>query len=71
MKTTITWKEKSIEILKMIKIYKPYLKGFEKEDNICYFEQFGGFWIDQVPEVYAKMKALEEKHKCKVYAVTH
>ena len=36
-----------------------------------FFEQFGGFWIDQEPELHEKMKAIEEKHKCKVYAVTH
>ncbi len=56
MKTTITKKEKAIEILKRMNIYKPYIKGFEEEDKVCFFEQFGGFWIDQEAEVYAKMK---------------
>lgn len=32
---------------------------------------FGGFWIDQEPELHEKMKAIEKEHKCKVYAVTH
>ena len=71
MKTTITKKEKAIEIMKKMDIYKPYIKGFKENDQVCFFEQFGGFWIDQEPELYAKMKAIEEEHKCKVYAVTH
>ena len=66
MKTTIAKKEKAIEILKRMDIYKPYIKGFEEEDKVCFFEQFGGYWIDQETEVYAKMKTLEEKHNCKV-----
>ena len=71
MKTTITKKEKAIEIMKKMDIYKPYINGFEQKDKVCFFEQFGGFWIDQEPELHEKMKAIEEKHKCKVYAVTH
>lgn len=56
MKTTITKKEKAIEIMKKMDIYKPYINGFEQKDKVCFFEQFGGFWIDQEPELYAKMK---------------
>ncbi len=71
MKTTITKKEKAIELMKKMDIYKPYIKGFEDREQVCFFEGFGGFWIDQEPELYAKMKAIENEHKCKVYAVTH
>ena len=71
MKTTITKKEKAIEIMKKMDIYKPYIKGFEEREQVCFFEGFGGFWIDQEPELYAKMKELEKKHNCLVYAVTH
>ena len=67
----ITKKEKAIEIMKKMDIYKPYIKGFEERDQVCFFEGFGGYWIDQEPEPYEKMKEIEEKHKCKVYAVTH
>ena len=74
----IAKKEKAIEIMKKMDIYKPYIKGFRESDKVfresdkvCFFEGFGGFWIDQEPEIYNKMKAIEEKHKCKVYAVTH
>ena len=71
MENTITKKEKAIEIMKKMDIYKPYFKGFKENDQVCFFEMFGGFWIDQEPELYAKMKAIEEEHNCKVYAVTH
>ena len=52
-------------------IFKPYIKGFQEKGMVCFFEKFGRFWIDQEPEIYAKMKAIEEKYNCKVYAVTH
>ena len=67
----IAKKEKAIEIMKKMDIYKPYIKGFRESDKVCFFEGFGGFWIDQEPELHEKVKAIEEKHKCKVYAVTH
>lgn len=64
-------KEKAIELLKELDIYAPYIEGFKERDKVCFFENFGGFWIDQEPEVYAKMKELEKKYSCLVYAVTH
>ena len=64
-------KEKAIEIMKQMDIYKPYIEGFEKEDKVCFFEQFGGFWVYQEPEVEAKMKELEKEYCCKIYAITH
>ena len=67
----IAKKEKAIELMKRLDIYKPYIKGFRESDKVCFFEGFGGFWIDQEPEVYAKMKAIEKKYGCLVYAVTH
>ena len=64
-------KAKAIELMKQMGIYKPYINGFEKDDQVCFFEQFGGFWVYQEPEVEAKMKELEEEYGCKVYAITH
>ena len=64
-------KAKAIEIMKQLDIYKPYINGFEKQDKVCFFEQFGGFWVYQEPEVEAKMKELEKKYGCIVYAITH
>ena len=54
----IAKKEKAIELMKRLDIYKPYIKGFRESDKVCFFEGFGGFWIDQEPEVYAKMMLL-------------
>ena len=64
-------KAKAVEIMKRMDIYKPYIEGFEKEDKVCFFEQFGGFWVYQEPEVEAKMKELEKEYGCTVYAITH
>ncbi len=57
--------------MKTLDIYKPYIKGFEKDNHICFFEGFGGFWAYQEPELIAKIKEFEEKHNVLVYAVTH
>ena len=71
MNTTITQKEKAIEIMKKLNIYKPYINGFIERDQVCFFEQFAGFWIDQEPKLYNKMQEIEKEYNCKVYAVTH
>lgn len=64
-------KQKAIELMKQLDIYKPYIQGFEKNDTICFFEQFGGFWAYQEPELDKKIKEFEEEYNCLVYAVTH
>ena len=64
-------KAKAIEFMKQLDIYKPYVKGFEEENLVCFFENYGGFWTYQEPQLYYKMKELELKHKCTVYAITH
>ena len=67
----ITKKEKAIELLERMDIYKPYIQGFRDSDKVCFFENFGGYWTEQEPELYKKMKSLEQKYNCLVYAVTH
>lgn len=64
-------KAKAIELMKKLDIYKPYIKGFEKDNTVCFYENFGGFWAWQEPELMEKIKTFEEKHNCLVYAVTH
>ena len=64
-------KIKAIELLKELDIYEPYIKGFEKENNVCFFERFGGYWVYQEPEILKKMKEIEEEFNCTVYAITH
>ena len=64
-------KQKGIQLLKQLDIYKPYIKGFEQKDQVCFFENYGGYWVYQEPQVEAKMKQIEQKYKCTVYAITH
>ena len=64
-------KEKAIELMKKLDIYKPYIKGFKNEDTVCYFENYGGYWAYQEPGLIEKVKELEEEHNCLVYAITH
>ena len=64
-------KEQAIKYLKQLDVYKPYIDGFEKEDQVCVFERFVGFWVYQYPEIYNKMQQVEKEYKCTVYAITH
>ena len=43
-------KEKALEFMQKLDIYKPYIKGFEKSDNVCFFEGFAGYWAWQKEE---------------------
>ncbi len=52
-------------------IYKPYINGFRENNKVCFFENFGGFWAEQEPELMAKIQEFEKEHNCLVYAVTH
>lgn len=67
----MTKKEKAVQILKQLNIYKPYINGFQKKGDICFFERYGGYWSYQEPELMDKIKEFEDKHKALVYAVTH
>ena len=72
MKTTKEQrKEQAVKLLNQLAIYKPYIKGFEQADNVCFFENFGGFWVYQEPEIEKRMKEIEKEYDCTVYAVTH
>ena len=64
-------KVKAVELLKELDIYKPYIKGFVERNQVCFFERFGGYWVDQEPEVEKKMKEIEATFDCTVYAITH
>lgn len=64
-------KEKAIELMKQLDIYKPYIKGFKEENLVCVFENFGGFYTYQEPELEKKLRELEEKYEITIYAVTH
>lgn len=57
-------KAKAVEYLRMLGIFKPYIQGFKQSDKVCFFEQFGGFWVCQEPEIEKKMREIEQEHGC-------
>lgn len=61
----------AIETMKELDIYKPYIEGFAKNNHVCMFERFGGYWAYQYPELMAKIQEFEQKHDSTVFAVTH
>ena len=70
----IKLEEKKIEAIKALKklgIYEPYIEGFEKENLVCYFDGYAGFWAYQDEELAEKIKQIEKRYNCLVYAVTH
>ena len=64
-------KEQAVKYLQTLDIFKPYIDGFDRFDEVCVFERYAGFWVYQYPEIEAKMKAIESEFKCTVYAITH
>ena len=64
-------KEQAIKYLQQLDVYKPYVDGFQKENQVCIFERFAGFWVYQYPEVIKKMNAIEKEFGATVYAITH
>ena len=64
-------KEQAIKYLQQLDVYKPYVDGFQKENQVCIFERFAGFWVYQYPEVIKKMKTIEKEFGATVYAITH
>ena len=69
----MTQKEKAIECMQKLNIYKPYIKKFEKDGTVTLFEGFGGYYIDehQEPELLKKIREFEVETGSLVYAVTH
>lgn len=63
--------EKAVEIMERLGIYKPYIAGFKKKGNVCYFENFGGFWAYQDEELQNKICEIQNRYNITVYAVTH
>ena len=62
-------KEKAIEFMQKLKILPNYIQAFKKNDTVCLFQGFGGYWLYQYPELQEQLKKIEEKYDCVVYAV--
>jgi hypothetical protein len=67
----IEQKELAVKCLEMLDIYKPYINKFKSTCMPCFYENFAGFWADQEPELYSKIKEVEVEYNCLVYAITH
>lgn len=61
----MTKKEKALAPMKELNIYRPYIKAYAEKDRVCFFEGFGGYWVDQESELCAKMKELEKSTNAK------
>ena len=65
-------KEIAIKCMEKLDIYKPYINKFKSAATLpCFFEHYAGFWVDQEPEIYNKMKEVESESGVLVYALTH
>ena len=69
--TKLERKNKAIEIMTKMDIYKPYIKGFQENDHVCFFEYYADFWAYQEPELQRKIEEIESQYNCTVYAITH
>ncbi len=68
----MTQKEIAIQCLERLDIYKPYIRKFKSKAGIpCFFERFGGFYSDQEPKLWEKIKEVEKEYNILVYAITH
>lgn len=67
----MTQKEIALECLQKLDIYQPYIRRFEVAGIPCFFEGFAGFYADQEPELWNKIKEVENEYGCLVYAITH
>lgn len=65
-------KERATKYLEQLNIYKPYINGFKsKSQKVCFYENYGGYWVNQEPEIEEKMHVLEKKYNAVCYAITH
>ena len=64
-------KELAIKCLEKLDIYKPYINKFKSAGMPCFYENYAGFWADQEPELWNKIKEFESERESLVYAVTH
>lgn len=65
-------KEIAIKCMEKLDIYKPYITKFKSAKTLpCFYENYAGFYADQEPEIYNKVKEIEAEYGCLVYAITH
>lgn len=67
-----TKKAEAIKRMKALDLYGPYIKAFEKKDEIFLSEMTGGVYeFHNDKELNAKVKEFEEEYNALVYHVIH
>jgi hypothetical protein len=64
-------KEIAIQCLKRLGVYQPYIRKFEKDGVPVFYERSTGFYADQEPVLWAKIKEIQETYNVLVYCLTH
>lgn len=65
-------KAEAIKRMKMLDLYNPYIKAFEKKDEIFLSEMTGGVYeISNEDELKAKIKEFEAEYNALVYHIIH
>lgn len=57
-------KQKAIELMNKLEIYKPYIKGFKDKNSVCFYENFGGFGHIKNRNLWLKSKNLKKNTTC-------
>ena len=61
MKTTKEQrKEKALELMKQLKIYKPYINDFKKDNIVTYFEHHIGFGLFKTKNWTTRLNSLKK-----------
>lgn len=71
---SINWKKrkkKAIKLMTKLGLYQPFINEFKNNNKVAYFENHAGYWAEENPELYEKIKEIEHKYNYTVYAVTH
>lgn len=56
MNKATTKKEKAIELMKKLDIYKPYIRGFEKSRRVCFLKTTAASGLTRSRLFYQKSK---------------
>lgn len=67
----MTQKEKAIELMKGLEIYKPYIEEFQKTGTLTQFINYGGFYIPKESKLQKAIDTFQERDGGLVFAVVH
>lgn len=70
-KEVLTQQDIAVKCLKKLDIYQPYITRFAKDSLPTFFERYCGYYADQEPVLWAKIKEIQETYNVLVYCVTH